>query len=259
VTYRAKPGFWDSSGDGFRHTLSYNFTGGNWKGALAQADLLLVSHIPGALLLAPSIPDEKKVTRISRQRNRLAITWKDWQAEGDFTCDFLLTYPRWLVFSGNDPAYHYAFIFDPMLAPTYTLLTPGLPPYLDWSPPAMWRGKVVYVKLTSLACYLTVQAEQARRRNQVAMSWKDGAAVLQAGTHTFRFTRRAMTMQADGKTMPLPAHVLHSVPASEGWGNGKLYVPLQPVVQALGGTMHINTAQRKISLQIPPRWMTARK
>ena len=255
VEYRASPGFNSMVGEGWRSVVGYHFTGGNWQGTVEQSDLLLVSHVPGALLLVPGIPDRMKVTHLGQQGNRLAITWKDWQAEGDFSIEFLLSYQHWLVFAGKEKPAFGDYDHRPMLIPIYTLTVPGIPPWLGWSPPAMQRDGVVYVKLRALTRYLSAQAEAAQQYRQVALSW-DGSAVLQAGVHTFRFTRGESTMQVNGETVLLPARVLLSVPVrdEEFYDSQLLYAPLEPIVKALDGSMEVDADNRALTLEIPPFW-----
>ncbi|MHB9022941.1 MAG: hypothetical protein ACYC7E_02015 [Armatimonadota bacterium] len=252
VSYRSESGEADAVGEGHRYWVRYHFTGGNWKGALDQAELLIVSHIPGALVLETDLPDRKKITSTVAKDNRLAVTWKHWQAQADFTGAYVATYPEWLSLPRTVPNYLSQWDFLCPVKPTYTLVNPGTPSRLLWAPAVVRRNGIVYVKLDALVRYLDSLAEQAKQPVRAAVSTDDGT-IMQVGAYRFRFRLRETTMQVNDRTVDLPARPFLSVPEAGGHGN-RLYVPLGPTVQAMGGAVQVDEKKRLVKPTIPPFW-----
>lgn len=71
--------------------ISYNFTGGNWRGDIQSSKLKIVLHAPFTVGNEPSFSKrgEEPESLSMRQRGRnLSYSWRNWQAEGLFDCWF---------------------------------------------------------------------------------------------------------------------------------------------------------------------------
>jgi hypothetical protein len=236
VQYRSRAGE-VSNGERFG---GYSFTGGNWKGAVDESSLMADLHLPGTWLVWQYKPT------LERQGNRFILTRRNWQAEGSVSVTYMSTLPGWMALDGT-------LAWRPP-GKVATLTEPGDVRVLDWAPPAVLRGGVPFVQLAALKGYLDRQAERARRSARAAISWdtRTKETSLTVGGRILSFRRgRAEMLVGNGKTIALPAATFVS-PSAPYHPKGALYVPLTPVVEALGGTARVDPANHVVHLDLPP-------
>lgn len=92
VSYQSDLGAMSSYPTSF---LSYDFTGGNWRGNVASSVLTVHLDVPGTYLVSTD-KFEKTKPQFQRQGNKFIYTWHNWQAEQAFAFRFDTTLRNWL-------------------------------------------------------------------------------------------------------------------------------------------------------------------
>ncbi|MHB9026330.1 MAG: hypothetical protein ACYC7E_19500 [Armatimonadota bacterium] len=243
VAYRANKG--DSSTG--EHFARYDFTGGNWKGTVDDSTLELTVHTPGDYLAHVTLPKSPQPVLQRWQGSVLRIRWKNWQAEGSFVLTYFSTYPGWLRVTDMTD-------WSPAVKDTRLLTLPGQTPTLDWLPPAVLRTDTGYISLKALARYLTDRSRQSGQSRAASVEWNKATreTVLAWNGHIYGFQLKRASMTVDGKAVPLPVAPFLSRPRTGT--NGKVqahYVPLRPLVEALGGVPMVNVGEHEVTLNIP--------
>jgi len=244
VRYRSKA---HEVSNGERFAM-YDFTGGNWRGTVEESELLIEMHTPGTCLAWAD------GASLKRTGNQFLFRRKNWQAEAAVKLTYMSTLPGWLVIGRWPEGY----------APpkgAVTLTQPARAASLDWAPLALIRDGTTLVQLKTLKRLLDRQAEKAGHQRRAAISWEPNTkeTVLQAGAHVLHFRPGLAEMLIDGRgKVPLAAGPFVSRPAP-GDPQGALYVPLRPVVEALGGTCRVERSARRVYIDLPPFWGAAGK
>lgn len=239
VRYRSRP-HEVSDGTSF---AAYEFTGGNWRGTVGESTMVISVHLPGTCLAWWYKP------ALTRRGNQFFFRRENWQAEERVSLHYVSTMAGWLHLAGCGEA-------PSPPEGAVTLTQPGRQRRLDWAPPAVLRNGVCFASLQALQWLLAEQANRAGQARRAAIGWdaKAKEAVFQAGAHVLRFRPGRPAMAVDGKgEVALPAAAFVSPPTS-GRPAGVLYVPLRPVAEELGGTVHLEYARRRVHLDIPPFW-----
>jgi len=220
VKYRSKPG--EVAGEG--NYVDYNFTGGNWKGNVAESQLFVTLHLPGTVLTTMGLPSANSMYRNKWRGHRLTLTWQNWQAQGDFFLGYRQTIAGALLLDGKK------------MCDQHQAIIPGsnqvrLP---EWIPPAMQRRGIPQVELIVLKDILYDHGIQAD------ISWKHETkeAVVTMGKHRFRFKCGSTVMDFDDKLLPMPNSPSLIGPASIGdIYSPHIFVPAKPIIKALGGSV----------------------
>jgi hypothetical protein len=242
VQYRAKPGS-VSLGSRF---VSYRFSGGNWKGKVERSDLDIYLHLPETCMVSASASASDRKDDL----NHFHYTWTQWQAETEFQFDYVSTWPEWLKIAGDTEG-----VF-PLSGPMITLTNPGRLPALDWLPQGVVRHGTAFISIEALWRYLEVHAARPHLDKAITQSWDPATGVgtlrVHAVTLTFKLKSAAMTVEQDGvtSTVTMPAPAFLSRPGSGGQP-GQLYVPVAPVVKALGGTVAVDGKAHRLTLTLP--------
>jgi hypothetical protein len=233
---------------------SYDFTGGNWAGAVEESTLLVTVDIPGATLAVPNLP-------MRHRENRLATRWTNWQAEFAFSIHFYLTRPDSLIVPGF--AAHHTFHTGPH---GYLIVNPGAPapdrdhPY-QYLPAGILKDGTPHLALAAVTEHMRRQAPFEKRREAVLFHWDAAAnlAVLEANGRRLEVGIKQTTIRVDGQDVALPARTFLSLPVRlpfEDAPRSLLFAPAVPIVEALGGTVRYDPETRRLNiglpLQLPP-------
>ena len=232
----------DIATDGTGTSLcTYPFTGGNWYGTVGYCVLIAYLHLPGTSRVAGDAYDSESGISldkdVSQDGSSLKFVKRDWQAEGGFTVSFVPTVKGWLDLdpgTGTEPPITGDVVFG--------LDEPGVANKIVWIPPALVRNKVAYVQLHGVADSIRYWT-----RRPDACDIKYGAAAESATLHVqdkeFRFRAGQNVVLVDGKEIALPGPAFVLPRGGEMKGN-VLYVPAQPLLDALGWTISVDQAHR---------------
>lgn len=243
VAYRSKP---SNSVTTIRFAL-YDFTGGNWKGKVEESTLILTPHLPGTWVLGLcDLPDRARLKQKTWKDDQLTLRWTDWQAEGNFEINYNSTFPGWvLVEEMKDP-------YDPTVE-RHTVTQKGYTKTLDWMPPVMYRDGQDFISLDNLEQYLHFREQNKKNGKKVSSSWNrktlEATFSWDGITYGFKLKRQTMTVSGSA-TVILPTAPFLSRNRSQG-DSGVVYIPLQPLIKALGGKATINRADHRGWIKIP--------
>jgi len=243
VAYRSKQG---TSVMSVRYAL-YDFTGGNWKGKVAESTLILTPHLPGTWVLSyEELPDRARLKQKAWKGDQLTLRWTDWQAEGAFDINYNSTFPGWvLVEEMKDP-------YD-LAAERHTITQKGNTKTLDRLPPVMYRDGQDFISLQALEHYLVIREENKKNGRKAGMTWNpktlEATFSWSGNTYGFKLKRTTMTVSG-GATVNLPTAPFLSRNSTKG-ESGDVYVPLQPLIKALGGKATVNRADHRGWVKIP--------
>ncbi len=256
VQYRSAPGGDVTS----TRSVSYSFTGGNWRGKVEETLLRLVVHLPGTTLVSFRAGAEgKSLSGVTRTGNEFVFRQRDWQAQGDAGLAYKQTMSGWMFLDGfqdpsdlSDPRLYRenGSPADAGLGPEWEEITqPGLTEELDWAPPAVLRRGIVFLRLDVLAELLQPGTLGSHRALATVLTWYPAVkeAVLYARGRSFGFARGRKVMLLDRQTeVPLPAAPLVSSPPS------RMYVPVPPILEMFGGAATVRASDHRIHLDLPP-------
>lgn len=249
VRYRAPLG--SSVARGIERFLTYQFTGGNWQGKVAETKLLVTIQAPGTYAVLGNFNNEPII--LQRNGNRFTRTWRDWQAQGDFSFSLSRTLPGWLAFGNNGP-------FGEQSGQAQTVSIPGaVLASIEYLPFAVLRNGTTFISLSQLRERLATLAEKAGEGlgdQEVKLSWdnRTRTSTLRAGRYEMKFQTGSTRMQVSDHmdTGELPDVKLAAAPVLLGGeGRQQLYVPLAPIMQSMRGAVRINTAQHRMYFQVP--------
>lgn len=266
VRYRSSPGDDITSTRG----AGYSFTGGNWRGKVDETTLRAVIHLPGTTLVQfmAQAEEGKPLSGITHTGNEFLFRQTHWQAEGSAGVAYKATMSGYMFLDGfRDPA----TMGGPLpkweaparpgsmsMSGWEELTQPGRAEELDWAPPALLRRGVVFLRATVLCELLEPGRMSQAELLASALTWDPGRkeAVVSARGRSFAFQRGRKMMVVDGRTeIPLPASPLLSSPLS----GGRLYVPVKPVLQLLGGAYRVSESGHRLHIDLPPRKAAARQ
>ena len=73
--------------------VSYDFTGGNWRGKVHQSTLTAIFH--GKNISIKSVSSDVKPNHLRRRGNWMRYFWKNWEAENEWSVMFTAKGSRW--------------------------------------------------------------------------------------------------------------------------------------------------------------------
>lgn len=244
----------------FARHVPYDFTGGNWQGSVAESLLTVRIIASGMYLLRASFtPREGESRPLTFERegaSALTRRWTNWEAEGFFDLSFMRTLPDGLVVEGNIPSseMYEAFLRRVEGEPRYriTVQPPSGVATQDVPnpPPALRRNGQVFITLEALRQWLDARAQVAGRGDAVELNAEGNSptAMLRAGRRRIAFRVGSTTMRVDNaRDVALPA-------APFKINDYDIYVPLDAVMSALGGTARVNDSTRRVTLDAPAFW-----
>lgn len=233
--------------------VSYDFTGGNWKGTVDQSTLRLIYSAPGTYRLFPLSSELGKYSRRD-SGNSVLLTWRNWQAQAGFSLRYLRTLPNGLMRASEEKdlgevwdtyadlktlTVHGAGEFDPWQSET------------NWPPSAVLRDGRTFIQFRQLSEIMREKWEQSENGGRSA---SPGAGLQKIddmvlapyygqGSKVIAVYVGRKTAVVGGRTIALP-----EAPFVAG---GALYVPLVSLVEALGGTAKVNLSARRFWFDVP--------
>jgi len=244
---------------------NYDFTGGNWRGIVQESLLSVSFNIPGNHTVRAGISanDSASTAPVSRSHrgNRFFFRCRNWQAEGSFDFYFkpVLQHPlAWnfekpppppdgevtvmlpqtpgaRVWPANQPkfvALHRRMSVMSLreLGEWFDTLIPGQKDRL--MPTRHWRSSSDGVSIY----------QPLRPFHYVHWRERDKTAWLRVGVHVFGFRAGKAQILVNGKVNRLPAAPLMVLDR----GQHRLYVPLAPIMKALGGKTKLYPQQKRV-------------
>lgn len=251
-------------GDPFTWRAPYEFTGGNWQGQVAESRLTVRAVAPGIYILRAQQSTnnsqdviQPQTVALTREGDSFTHTWRNWEAEASFDLGVLMTVPGAVALEGAGEEFDSFDAFrqtDESDGRRYiTVPANGVMPLENYrmnvSPPVMRRGSRLFIAHSALSRRLETQAEEAGRRDAVETIYdRSGTPTgLRAGRHTFGFRAGSATMRHNSNSITMPA-------AAFRLGDSDIYVPLDAVMTALGGTARPGENGGRVSLEIPAFW-----
>jgi hypothetical protein len=222
----------------------YQFTGGNWKGTVAESQLTVVSHLTGLIGFTPRVPDVAQLADSVSAEGIWRYTWRNWQAQGDFMLTYAAIAPGYLILKGEGR------LFTPT-AWTTVLHRPGPPHDPDLLPTVLVRENTAFIEL--YACnFLLTATPPGYPQASVSTEWNEqtNEASLRAGAHVFRWRPGKPHLIVDSISRPLPSAPFLSAPATDG--GRRIYVPLRPLIETLNGTIALDWATRIVTIHVQP-------
>jgi hypothetical protein len=235
VQYQSHPG---TFAVGTRY-VPYTFSGGNWKGTVAESVLDATFHIPESCLV-----NAPPTTRDPKNPAHFHFVWRNWQAEEDFRLVYASTWPEWLTIPDASEE-------QPFSGDTIMITSPGRLPDLDWIPPALVRDGVAYIGFDVLQRYL----RDKRFSSRITTSWDPATntVALQVGSRKLGYKLKSTTMTVDTgeekTTVILPAAPFMSRPGLVA--TDKYFVPAVATLQALGATVAVDGKAHRMTITLP--------
>ena len=246
--------------DPFSRRVPYDFTGGNWRGQVAESLLTIRIVAPGlhalrALISPRSDTAEPRPVRLEQNGDTFTHRWRNWEAEGFFELSMMTTVPDGLSLADSRihvEAYESFQRRDTSDGRLYlTVPATGASAYNPnlW-PPVLRRDGRLFVALSSLRGWLDEKATGAGQQDQVELDFNDPATVatLRAGSRRMEFRAGTPSVRVDNaRSVALPA-------APFILGEYEMYVPLDEVLRILNGTARTNETAGRVTLNVPAFW-----
>lgn len=223
--------------------VSYDFTGGNWKGNVARSDLRIIFSAPGTYGIGNDINNLTTQPSFARAGNRLSFTWKNWQAQQDFAFFFAKTLPGALTRMPDIKD------VDKAAAPssdTFLLTVRGGGRFNPWkadadSPPsALMRDGRAFIQFR----HLSDDMRSAWSRRNGSRAPQDGAGMrVSEGRFVaphYGKGNQVISLRPGRRTVEIGPRSVE-LPASPFIAGGVLYVPLAAMIEAIGGKVKVNT------------------
>ena len=244
VEYIADPGAHEGeeypvytfAGINFENNVGYDFTGGNWKGEVEESDLRVTFHLPGSNIVDSNLP-------LKQRANTFFHRWTHWQAEQYFSLTYYGTFPHPMLIHHAGEKRSFYLVSTRKKAPD---------PQVD--PAIITKDGVDYVSLEQLQeffrpCYGGTTTSDAT----IACDAKAREASFAYAGHILNMSANNPIMRVDGsRDVMLPAAPFWHQPFNGDDNSCNLYVPLRPIVQALGGKMTIDN--RPLVVTISGHW-----
>ena len=242
VVYRSGNG---SVSDGLSHA-DYHFTGGNWKDKVERSDLSVTLHLPGANAVGFS-------DAMTREQDRFSRVWTNWQAEKDFEVDFYPTRPDAMSICGQ------GFYGESGLVTIS--VQPGKAAEPRWQPPVILRNGHPFISLSAWDNLNSYESpDKQRRLSHMTIHWDDPAkAVTITGDGRVVHVKLKQPLFAiEGRpsvSLPEGPFLSRPITADSGGRTGEMYVPLQQLAEAFGGsiTIHLDTHEVEVHLAPMPK------
>jgi hypothetical protein len=231
--------------------VSYDFTGGTWKGLLDESILTLVLHLPGASIVLPETTGAAAPSALKLDGSRVTAVWNDWQGDGTFNLRYATTDPNWRWIAGVSGG-----PFDDRVV---SMSAPGQPVVMDWLPQAMARGGVTFISFTAFDEAVRLHAKTQKQSFPITTEWDahTNTATLRAGLTALkvRVGSKELTVEHGGavQKVALPAAPFMSLPM-RGYVSGRLYLPLAAALAALGGMVTVDVKTRELRLAFGEYW-----
>jgi len=247
VRYRSELG---SSTDG--SFVFYDFTGGNWKGKVDLSSLKIIFNFPGTYRVWSQREDENPKPRLTRGAGKLEYSWRNWQAQNGFVSRFKRTLPAelWPVSEEKE------LTTEVDLSDQTFLLTAGDGSKLvasraiaDWPPAGVLREGRAFIQFRDLIEQMRENWERKQGHAiapGVGMRERNGAFIAPFYGHG----KEVVRVQPDVKTMEVGGQKI-MLPSAPFVAGGVLYVPLDAMAKALGGTSKVNTKTKRFWFDVP--------
>jgi hypothetical protein len=239
VAYRSPMG--GSVEWGIHKALNYPFTGQNGKGKVERSDLEIRVSKPGLWIASPSFGYKPlaMTQETTPQATIFRKTWRNWQAQGEFTFGLTPTVPFWMMdraISKEEVVLH---------ATTFRVgPVPQELPNNAEAPHGFMRDNVTYISLSHLQRRLdgfSYSLEKYRNlKVKTSLGWneKSRSATLRAGAKTLTFSPNTPVTPGGPRPILLPGT----------YGN-TLFVPLAKVSRDLGLEFSIDSSKRLFDLR----------
>jgi hypothetical protein len=234
VNYRSKPGARGTTATGDHNYIRYQFTGGNWRGAVKESRFIITWHIPGATSYALDLPDKTKITSRNQHDNHVTAIWQNWQAQGDAVIRYCTTDQGWLGILNNG-----RWGMGQPFTPDGDVVIPGRSAPVDWTPPAIVRNKVVFGNLRKFSY---------GKDEQISWDAERLEAKWAIGNHLLRFRLGRAEVEVDGKSQRLPASPFLS--CADHYGQSTLFVPMQAILPYIGWKMTVDKGKHLIDFDV---------
>jgi hypothetical protein len=231
--------------------IVYDFTGGNWKGEVAESVLSIRFTQPGHYLV-PNYPHSTTYAHCKRNSDTYSFLWKNWQAQESFIFHFVRTLPHSLTLASdlndlNTPSSLWPNATEFTLRPSSGNFDVWMAP-IRFAPQGVLRDGLLFVPFRRFS-------EDVRRK------WEERhntTATGQAGLYVQQGLFVAPNYGGDGilafSTLSREATIgsaTITLAATPFVTNGTLYIPLADVVKALHGTIRVNSKTRRFFYDVP--------
>lgn len=226
----------DSNGGSF---VSYNFTGGNWRGKVEKSVLTVEFTQSGAYYVAkPYIPPTDKpaqVPHFERRGRQMIYTWLNWEAQQDFDLYFAHTIPGAL----HDARYGLPTAQGNRAPDIITIpadhLDAGRQPHSSIPLVAFWRDGELWASCNWLAQGATLKGRE------YPISWNEGKRQIEISLSN----HRPVVVKASGATSRLSKSSDQAV-WIHSYGRRQLFVPAEPLARQLGFRLVVNRQKRLV-------------
>jgi hypothetical protein len=258
VSYRAPLG---GSTDG--SFVYYDFTGGNWKGKVAQSDLSIKFTSPGNYLFFPIGLESKP--KQWRDGSTLHYRWRNWQAQEGFDLRFMPSLPGTLMQANDEKELNEKWALW-QGARTFTLAS-GNPHFDAYRVPTFRRTDFLLrdgrTFVAVRAFYDNLQYAFTKRQVQDGNTQKpktwNGTFRWDAKNQSALFTTggaKAKTIRVGANSRSFNVNSFqYKFPTKTFIGgvgdNQALYAPLDSLVTVLGGKMKVNAKTQRVWFKVP--------
>ena len=241
VDYTAPIG--GASGLGYAQLVAYDFTGGNWAGDVESSVLDIHFEQPGDYIMRAWLGD--KELAFKSINNGIRFSWQHWQAQAGFLLRFSQTGPQWMIDTYSPEQGSELRKYTSVKITGADSLKDRR---FDWFPPAFYDKGVAYISLTSFVEDL----QHFYPEKKAILRWNSSTrtATLMMKNDTFLFQPNKSTFKMNNSEIPVSAATV-LIRWNTVDNGSKLYVPLAPLMIALGGTYHVNRVAHRYRFEIP--------
>jgi|GEM_PF-1593236 len=229
--------------------VAYSFTGGNWKGKVDESVLRLKFTVPGTYRLFPIGDDMGKYSRTERG-NEIIYRWKNWQAEADFSLRYLRTLPGTLMRAWTVAELNEVNNDRPQLQQK-TVRGNGVfdvwKAEANWPPSALLRDGRAYIQFRHLSDAIRDDWENLNWGRKVVYGPALKVEGKRASAPLYRVPNTRIMVEEGSRTAQVSGHSV-ALPAAPFRAGGVLYVPVAPLMQAMGGKALVNTKTHRFHL-----------
>jgi len=208
VRYLSTSGGWYSNGNAW---VSYNFTGGNWRGKVRES-ILDVHFLPGWYIFGPYQKSKDKPPTVTRKGARFRFRWTNWQAQQEFMLDYNTIFPNEMA---RSKANSNGISSDFLAIEPGNAVYRGIPWVADCNDSILWKGRLWV---------------HAQKLTNCEWSEKRKGMILRLGKLAFFVSTRGSASRSsywqNNPNRPFWLNV---------YGDNRLYVPARLVTKKLGG------------------------
>lgn len=255
VLYRSSIG-----GSGYGDFVSYDFTGGNWKGRVAQSDLSVQLTAPGRYIVGAYYGETPR-PKEWRKGNTFHFRWRNWQAQTGFSLRYLAELPGTMTLA--ETPQELKKVSDNALGAKKVDLLIIASPNKKFDPnngpsfvPAAFllRDHRTFVSVRDFYEILMYEhgVGPSTKPWSGTFAWNEKTRSVRFTTggdkpKIIRIAENSHSFEIDGKKFSLPASTFIN-----GHGDRRtLYAPLAPLVAALKGKLQVNTRTHRVWYEIP--------